>query len=140
MDLMNCNLTASPNNSMVTIYKIIFDYLESKGTKVFSKNPHTLQSWGTCAFDSIMCYLEHTLPQDVFYLFHTHINRKARQQLTTLLPTAEKKHIFNTATLEILNQKASQSDKEVREEMRKNHESLIQEKEEILAQWDQLNL
>ena len=79
-ELIRPNYVASPNNSMYMIYKLISERLEPKGVKEFSKVNYDIQTWGSCSFDSIMCFLKFSMSKDLFDLFHNYLFKKAHKK------------------------------------------------------------
>ncbi len=70
---------------------------------------HELQSWGTCAYDSIRSYLKAKLEPSLFDRLEAYTTRKAYQQLRELFPQMRQSRAFNPATLDLFERKAQEA-------------------------------
>jgi hypothetical protein len=69
-------------------------------------NRHELQSWGTCAYDSIRSYLKAKLDADLFARFEAHVTQRSYYRLIELLPQIRNSGAFNAHSLALIETKA----------------------------------
>ena len=66
---------------------------------------HELQTWGSCAFACVMAYLQTKLSKHLFLAFQMFLVHRTSERLQELLPLARAGRTFETATLELIEQK-----------------------------------
>ena len=74
------------NNEMDSVYQAIQKHLIKKCQgKQTLREPHDLQTWKTCSFDSIVAFLEYRLPPSLFVPFQFDMIARARGALNSLI-------------------------------------------------------
>lgn len=76
-----------------------------KGTRAFLP-ANNLQSWGSCAFDSILCYIKAHLSPELFQSLETFMASKARKELDTLLSKAGDSKLLDQYTIDLIDRKS----------------------------------
>ena len=71
-----------------------------------TRESHELQTWGTCAHDSVDAFLEYFLPPSLFTPFHYDMLLRARGELSALLASPEAAKILPKETLEFIDRKS----------------------------------
>jgi hypothetical protein len=131
IDLLNIATQNDAEHSMERVHNRLLTHLvEKHKAKQELLEAHELQTWGTCAFDSVMCYLQWKLSKKVFAAFDLFIMNEAKGRLGTLLLEANVEKTFTKPTLDLIERKAKTAIDAHKEDYR---DLFLQDKEWLLA-------
>lgn len=103
IQLLNFEIDASfIRDPMDELYYTIKNHCIRHGGVQVLLEKQLLQSWGTCAFSSVMSYLQAKLRPDLYSSLESYMAKKAREELNHLIPLVRKSKAFNEETINLI--------------------------------------